>query len=336
MNELEKAIAKLNKDWKSNVCTMGVEYEEVQRIPFSSPRLNYATYGGVPVGRIVEFFGLNQGGKTTTALDIVGQAQKMFPDKKVLFVDVERTFDSYWANLLGVDIDNLILLSPQDQYAEQVFEATLDLINTGEISVCVLDSLGAMVSKQEYEKSIEDFAMCGISKPLTRFSKEAIMSCARTGTTLIGINQVRDNMNSMYGGVVTTGGKAWSHNCSMRVEFKKSDFVDEKGNTVSQQAENPAGNLVKFVIHKNKTARLDRKVGFYTLNYLEGIAYFNDTIDLAIKQDIIHQGGAWYSIVDENGEVLNKWQGKTAVIAYYKENEAEYKELQNKVEQSLK
>lgn len=289
----------------------------------------------MPVGRLVEFFGLNQGGKTTSALDIIGQAQRKFPDKSALLIDAERTFDSYWAKLLGVDIDKLVLLSPQEQCAEDVFDKALDLIRTGEVSVCVLDSIGVLVSKQEYEKSMSDATMAGISKPLTRFSRELVTACAKYSTTFIGINQVRDNMNSMYGGIVTPGGKAWTHNCTMRIEFKKADFVDGRGATVSSQAENPEGNLVKFVIHKNKSARLDRKSGFYTLNYLEGIQYQSDTVDLAVRYGIIEQAGAWYKTVSSDGEVI-KHQGKPSVIEYYKSNEDEFKALFDKVQEALK
>ena len=313
---LEEAMREVNKKFKAPVCQQGLKFDEVRRIPFSSPRLNYMTYGGIPVGRIIEFAGEEGGGKTTTALDLVAHAQKMFPDKQVLYVDVERTLDAEWAQKLGVDIDNLILFSPDEQTAEEIMEATKTIVETGSISLCVLDSLAAMVSAQAYSKTIEDRTYGGISMALTLFSKEMIPVCARTNCTMIGINQVREDMNSTYGGTTTTGGRAWRHNCSVRMTFQKSDYLDDKGNSIPRASENPVGHLVKVALVKSKVCKLDRKVGFYTLKYLSGIDYISDIIDLAVKAGIINAAGAWYSILDDEGNVaqnegaLLKFQGK--------------------------
>ena len=323
---LEEAMREVNKKFKSPVCQTGLKFDSVSRIPFSSPRLNYMTYGGIPVGRIIEFAGEEGGGKTTTALDLVAHAQKLFPDKQVLYVDVERTLDAEWAQKLGVDIDSLILFSPDEQTAEEIMEATKTLIETGSISVCVLDSLAAMVSAQAYSKTIEDRTYGGISMALTLFSKEMIPVCARTNCTLIGINQVREDMNSTYGGTTTTGGRAWRHNCSVRMTFQKSDYLDDKGNSIPRNSENPVGHLVKVALVKSKVCKLDRKVGFYTLKYLTGIDYVSDIIDLAVKAGIINAAGAWYSILEEDGSTALyegaplKFQGKAKLNQFLVEN----------------
>ena len=323
---LEEAMREVNKKFKSPVCQKGLKFDDVTRIPFSSPRLNYMTYGGIPVGRIIEFAGEEGGGKTTTALDLVAHAQKMFPDKQVLYVDVERTLDAEWAQKLGVDIESLILFSPDEQTAEEIMEATKTLVETGDISLCVLDSLAAMVSAQAYSKTIEDRTYGGISMALTLFSKEMIPVCARTGCTMIGINQVREDMNSTYGGTTTTGGRAWRHNCSVRMTFQKSDYLDDRGNSIPRSSENPVGHLVKVALVKSKVCKLDRKVGFYTLKYLSGIDYISDIIDLAIKAGIVNAAGAWYSILDEEGNVaqnegtLLKFQGKAKLHQFLLEN----------------
>lgn len=324
---LEEAMREVNKKFKSDVCKQGLSFDDVKRIPFSSPRLNYMTYGGMPVGRIIEFAGEEGGGKTTTALDLVSHAQKMFPDKQVLYVDIERTLDAEWAEKLGVDIDRLILFSPDEQTAEEIMEATKTIVETGSISLCVLDSLAAMVSAQAYSKTIEDRTYGGISMALTLFSKEMIPVCARTGCTMIGINQVREDMNSTYGGTTTTGGRAWRHNCSVRMTFQKSDYLDDKGNSIPRNSENPVGHLVKVALVKSKVCKLDRKVGFYTLKYLTGIDYISDIIDLAIKAGIVNAAGAWYSILDENGNVAQnegtalKFQGRAKLHAFLSEND---------------
>lgn len=334
---LEEVMKDVNKKFKADVCKQGLKFDAVTRIPFSSPRLNYMTYGGIPVGRIIEFAGEEGGGKTTTALDLVAHAQKMFPDKQVLYVDVERTLDPDWATKLGVDVDSLIMLTPDEQSAEEIFEVTKQIVDTGSISLCVLDSLAAMVSAQAYSKTIEDRTYGGISMALTLFSKEMIPVCARTGCTLIGINQVREDMNSMYGGTTTTGGRAWRHNCTVRMTFQKSDYLDDKGNSIPRNSENPVGHLVKVALVKSKVCNLDRKVGFYTLNYMRGIDYLSDIIDLAIRAGLINAAGAWFSILDENGEVAQnegnplKFQGRSKLYAFLSENSDWVEELNEQV-----
>ena len=334
---LEEAMREVNKKFKSDVCKQGLSFDDVKRIPFSSPRLNYMTYGGMPVGRIIEFAGEEGGGKTTTALDLVAHAQKMFPDKQVLYVDIERTLDAEWAEKLGVDIDSLILFSPDEQTAEEIMEATKTIVETGSISLCVLDSLAAMVSAQAYNKTIEDRTYGGISMALTLFSKEMIPICARTGCTMIGINQVREDMNSTYGGTTTTGGRAWRHNCSVRMTFQKSDYLDDKGNSIPRNSENPVGHLVKVALVKSKVCKLDRKVGFYTLKYLTGIDYISDIIDLAIKAGLVNAAGAWYSILDEDGNVAKnegnplKFQGRANLHQFLVDNSDWAEEINEQV-----
>lgn len=211
--KLDDLIKQVNKQYKTTLISEGMPDDNVERIPFSSPRLNYMLYGGIPQGRLIEFFGSEGGGKTTSALDIVKNAQQMFPEKRVLYIDCERTLDTEWAKLLGVNIDELILFRPETETAEQIFEVALKFMDSGEISLCILDSIGVMVSAQAYEKTMEERTYGGISQALTLFSRKAVPICARNHCTLIGINQMRDDMGSMYGGETTTGGKAWRHNC---------------------------------------------------------------------------------------------------------------------------
>lgn len=333
MNEkLTDLIKQINKQYKSTIISQGLPEDNIDKIPFSSPRLNYMLYGGIPQGRLIEFFGNEGGGKTTSALDVVKNAQKMFLDKKVLYIDCERTLDTEWASLLGVNIDELILLRPETETAEQIFEIALQFMDSEEICLCVLDSLGVMVSAQAYEKTMEEKTYGGISQALTLFSRKAVPICARTKCTFIGINQMRDDMGSMYGGETTTGGKAWRHNCSLRLQFRKGDFVDDKNNSLTRACENPAGNLVQCSIVKSKVCRSDRRTGFYTLKYLSGIDYISDTIDVAQKLEFINQGGAWYSIIDkETGEILEKFQGRDKLKQYYIEHSDKFNELTEKI-----
>ncbi len=336
MGNLDLIIKNLNKKMKVGNIQLGVDFQDVQKIPFSSCRLNYMTYGGIPLGRISEFYGSDGGGKTTTAMDVAANAQKLFPDKRVLFVDIEHTFDSCWASKLNLDCDSIVYLDPDSMDAEEVFNIILDLLESGEFSLCILDSIGAMVSAQANEKQIGERTYGGISMALTEFSKKVTPILSRTQTAFIAINQMRDDLTSAYGGTTTTGGRCWRHSCTIRLQFRKGNYIDEKGNKLSRACENPAGNIVDVSFIKSKVCRLDRKVGFYTLNYLSGIDYISDIIDVAIKVGAVNLQGAWYFLVDTTtGEVTEKFHGKQKLYDYLLDNLDEYKKLEDCVNELM-
>lgn len=328
--KIDEIMKNFNKTWKEELVHTGVATYDYERIPFTSPRLNYMTFGGVPVGKLVEFYGEEHGGKTTTALDVVANYQQVY-DRKVLYVDAENTLDTVWATKLGVDLDQLIILNPTSQGAEDIFQFILDMIDTNEIGLVIIDSLGVMVSNQAMEKTVDQKTYGGIAMALTNFSKKAEGLCMRNNCTVIGINQMRDDMNSMYGGTTTTGGKAWKHNTVLRLEFRRGKFIDSKGNELTRSAENPAGNIVNVALIKSKVCPPTRRTGFYTLRYDTGIDYLNDLIEVAIKYGIIKKSGAWFEIIDtETGEVISdKVQGQANVYALLESDE----ELLAKVEQ---
>ena len=322
MNSIEDVMKDFNKRYKEDLVHIGVSEFKYDRIPFTSPRLNYMTFGGLPVGKLCEFFGEEHGGKTTTALDVVANFQQM-DDRKVLYVDAENTLDVQWAQKLAVNVDNMIILNPTSQGAEDIFQFINDMIDTGEVGLVVIDSLGVMVSNQAMEKTIDQKTYGGIAMALTNFSKKAEGLCKRHKCTIIGINQMRDDLNSQFGGQTTTGGKAWKHNCSVRLEFRRGKFIDEKGNELSRSAETPVGNLVLVSMKKNKTCPPTRRTGFYTLVYDKGIDYLADLIEVAIKYDIIQKSGAWFQIVNtETGEVISdKMQGQANVYKFLDDEE---------------
>ena len=328
--KIDEIMKNFNKMWKEELVHTGVATYDYERIPFTSPRLNYMTFGGVPVGKLVEFYGEEHGGKTTTALDVVANYQQVY-DRKVLYVDAENTLDTVWATKLGVDLDQLIILNPTSQGAEDIFQFILDMIDTNEIGLVIIDSLGVMVSNQAMEKTVDQKTYGGIAMALTNFSKKAEGLCMRNNCTVIGINQMRDDMNSMYGGTTTTGGKAWKHNTVLRLEFRRGKFIDSKGNELTRSAENPAGNIVNVALIKSKVCPPTRRTGFYTLRYDTGIDYLNDLIEVAIKYGIVKKSGAWFEIIDtETGEVISdKVQGQANVYALLENDE----ELLAKVEQ---
>lgn len=324
MSQMDALMKEINKEFKGDILHRGLAVFDYERIPFTSPRLNYMTYGGIPRGKLIEFFGEEHGGKTTTALDIVANYQQMDDAKGIVYADLENTLDSVWATKLGVDFerDNIWVMNPTNQGAETIFEKILQMIDTGEIGLVVIDSLGVMVSNQALDKSVEEKTYGGIAMALTNFSKKAEMLCHKHKCTIIGINQMRDDLNSMYGGQTTTGGKAWKHNCSVRLEFRRGRFFDDKYKEISRNSENPVGNYVQVAMAKNKTCPPKRHTGFYTLRYEIGIDYLYDLVEVAIKYGIIEKAGAWFSIIDaETGELISKLQGQSAVYNFLEAEE---------------
>ena len=341
MSNLTDTIKDINKKYKQNLIVTGAVSYNISRIPFSSARANYMTYGGIPVGRVVEFFGEENGGKTTTAIDVVKNAQSYFQKewedemnrlnnsnkltkeqqlrqtyledrgpRAVVWVDAENTFDDTWATQLGVDVNKLVMMVPQEQYAEEIFEMVVDIINSGDVGLVVLDSLGILMSKQQFEKNIEDKTYGGIAMALTRFSKELCMICGKNNCTFIGINQLRDDMNSMYGGQTTPGGKAWKHHCSLRIEFRKGSLIDDKYKDIPKKSENPYGHKVCMQIKKTKICKPDRLQGDYTLVYNYGIDRIHDLIDICVNNGVIDKAGAWFTFIQpDTGEILNNSDG---------------------------
>lgn len=331
--KLDEIIKNINRDAKEEIITKGLGAFSYTRVPFTSPRMNYMTYGGLPIGKVIEFFGEEHGGKTTTALDIVANFQNMFPDKDVVFVDAENTFDVEWAKKIGVDVDRLIILQPKSQSAEAIFQIICDVVETGEVGLWVLDSLGVLMSEQEWAKDMDEKTYGGIAMATTKFSKKVEMLMARHKCTGIVINQVREDLNSTWGGFTTPGGKALKHVCSVRIQFSRGKFFDEKGNDLSRNSGEPAGNYVMANAVKNKTAPPTRHVGQYRIRYDIGIDYLADLVDVAIFYGIIDKKGAWYKIIDiETGELLkDNIQGVAKVYEELDNNDA----LLEKVEQLI-
>ena len=222
-----------------------------------------------------------------------------------------------------------------DQSAEEIFDMILLLLDTGEIGLCVIDSLGMMVSQQEMDKDVEESTYGGISRALTKFSKKVELVCAKTNCALIGINQVRDNLNAGYGGpaFTTPGGKCWKHVCSVRLMFRQGTPFDEDFKDVKKSFESPFGHRVLISVQKTKICKPDRKTGFYTLTYTNGIEALFDIIDIAITKDVIHKAAAWFTFInpqtgelitgtDEDGNTFDiKVQGQASLIPFLKKEE---------------
>ena len=335
---MEELIKAMNKKAQEEVVTLGISNYNYKRIPFTSPRLNYCTFGGLPVGKIVEFYGEENSGKTTTALDSIANYQNTDDGRTVLYVDAENTLDTDWAAKLGVEVSQMYIFQPKGQSAEDIFQFICDSVETGEIGFWVLDSIGVLMSQQELDKQMDEKTYAGISQALTRFSKKVEMLNAQHNCTGIGINQERADLNSPYGGVTTPGGKAWKYHCSMRLRFSKGKFIDENHNELKNSAEAPYGNIVNMSITKTKVCPPTRRTGFYTLTYTEGIDYLKDLIDVATKFGVIDKHGAWFTIVDtENGDILkDKLQGQQSVYEVLDTDEELLKRVEDLVDNCMK
>ena len=336
---LDAVMKNVNKDAKSEIMTRGLKEYEYERIPFTSPIMNRCLYGGLPVGKIIEFSGEEHGGKTTSALDVVANYQALWPDREVLWADAENTFDFEWAVKMGVNVDSLYYIKPEGQSAEYIFQIIEDAVATGEVGLWVLDSLGVLASEAELDdkKDYTDKTYGGISQPLTRFTKKIEMLMQKTKCTGIGINQEREDLNSQWGGTKTPGGKAWKHGCMVRLRFSRGKFLDEKGNELTRNASTPAGNIVQMTMLKNKSCPPNRRTGSYTLNYETGIDYLADLVEVAILYDIIEKNGAWFKIVDtESGEILmDKIQGQAKIYEILENDENLLNIVETQVDQAI-
>lgn len=326
MSKLDVILQEMTKKYGTDVIETGVEKNNYDRIPFSSPRLNYMTFGGLPLGHIVEFSGPEGSGKTSTAFDIMKNAQQKFakesaqtgnPERKIVFVDVEGTFDYAWAKKFGIDTTKIIRLKMAGWPASEVLNGLLELMKTPEVGLGVLDSIASMPADQLADKSVGDKIYGGIALSLQNFTSQVKRYLVQNNSLLICINQVRDNLGSMFGGTTTPGGRGFKHACSVRLEFRKGKFIDENNKELTSNAENPAGNLINVVVLKSKVFSSTRRVGYYTIKYLTGPDLLNDYIDVGLQVGVLNQRGAYFDVIDPvTGEILSdgiKIQGKVAL-----------------------
>ena len=344
MSQLDIILQGLEKKYGAGVVETGVEKNDYDRISFSSPRLNYMTFGGLPMGHIHEFSGPEGSGKTTTAIDIMKNAQKKFEEeakangtteRKIVFVDVEGTFDYTWASKFGLDTSKIIRLKMAGWPASEVLDALLDVIKDPEVGLAVLDSIAAMPPDALADKSTGDKIYGGIALSLQNFCNQAKRPLVENNTMLICINQVRDNLASMFGGTTTPGGRGFKHACSTRMEYRKGKFIDNDNKELTSSAENPAGNLINVVIVKSKVFPSTRRVGYYTIKYVTGPDLINDYIEVGLQVGVINQRGAFFDIIDTTtGEILNKEkiQGKLNLKKVLEENESYLKMIDAAIE----
>ncbi len=334
MKEIDLLVNELNKKYKTEIIRKASDLKSVEFIPYTSPQLNYITRGGVPVGRMIEFVGLPQSGKTTTALDVLANFQQKYPDRFAVYLDAENTLDRGWGEVLGVDWERVILIQPECEYGEDLLDMLLDYIRTGKIGFVVLDSAPFITPKGVAEKGLEEKSYGGNSALMKAFCDKVVPLCKKFECTFLILNQLRENIGNPYKPFKIPCGTALTHACSEILWFTKGALLDEKYKEVSGNFNAPVGNLVSVKMEKNKVTRNDRRLGTYTLNYVQGVDAVKDTLDLGLVLGILVQTGAWYKLTNSAGKEI-KLQGFTGVQEFYNKNPAELEYLKEKVYQSI-
>ena len=314
---LEVAMSQIEKQFgKGSVMKLG-EYKamEVEAIPTGALSLDIALgIGGVPRGRIIEVFGSESSGKTTLALHIIAEAQKM--GGEAAFIDAEHALDPVYARKLGVDIDNLIVSQPDT--GEQALEITEALVRSGALDVVVVDSVAALVPKAEIDGEMGDSHMGLQARLMSQALRKLAGAINKSKTVLIFINQLREKIGVMFGNPeTTTGGRALKFYASVRMDIRKTEMMKQDGQVI--------GNRVRVKVIKNKVAPPFREAEFDVL-YGKGISKVGNILDMAVNLDIVEKSGAWFSY---NGQRIS--QGRENAKRYLEEHPDIMDEIEKKV-----
>src|SRR5713101_6971755 len=274
--------------------------------------------GGFPRGRISEIFGPESSGKTTVALQVVAEAQKV--GGMAAYIDVEHALDPAYARKLGVDVDNLLVSQPD--YGEQALEITNALITSGSIDVLVVDSVAALVPKAELDGEMGDSFMGVHARLMSQAMRKLTGIVSKSNTCLIFINQIREKIGVMFGNPeTTTGGRALKFYSSVRADIRRIAAIKD-GDVVT-------GNRTKIKIVKNKLAPPFREAEFDII-YGEGISKEGDLVDLGAAQNLVEKSGAWYSYKSER-----IGQGRENARQFLKDNPEVFKKLDVELRQAL-
>ena len=322
LKALQAAMAKIEKDFgRGSIMRMGdQQIEEVEVIPTGSLALDAALgVGGYPKGRIIEIFGPESSGKTTLAIHAIAEAQKN--GGIAAFIDAEHAFDRFYAQKLGVNVDELIISQPDN--GEQALEIADQLIRSSAIDIIVVDSVAALTPKAEIEGDMGDNKVGLQARLMSQALRKLTSTISKTNTTCIFINQLREKIGVMFGNPeTTTGGNALKFYASVRMDIRRV--------TTLKDGDTPIGNQVRVKVIKNKVAPPFRKAEF-EITFGEGISRVGEIVDLGVELGIVKKSGSWFSY----GET-RLGQGRDAVKKVIKDNPELAAEIEGKIAAVLK
>lgn len=348
-------LKEVNKKYNDQVLTVGVEdLTSYGTLSLGSPGFDFCLYNSFPERRIVEFSGAEGSGKTTTAYLVAASYVRKELERNpenprgILFVDLECGADPTWSIKMGYNMNDekvkTYRLTGSDMAAEHIFDVIINMVKTGEIGLIIIDSLNMLVPLQVFDESLEKKDMGGIAKPLGDFSRRIKGLLVKYNCTLIGINQLRENIGGYGNPLTTSGGRGWKHACDVRMMFKKSSFFDEDGNELKSSAESPAGYIMEAAVLKTKVCKWDRKLGRIYVNYDRGVDIMQDTIEVATYFGLIDNSvqGSFKIIDPDTGELMCdaegneiKIRGKKNVKPYFEQHPELWRRLYDKVYDKL-
>ena len=321
LKALQAAMAKIEKDFgKGSIMKLGDEkIENVEVIPTGSIALNAALgVGGYPKGRIIEIYGPESSGKTTLAIHAIAECQKA--GGIAAFIDAEHAFDRFYAEKLGVDIDNLWISQPDN--GEQALEIADQLIRSSAIDILVVDSVAALTPKKEIEGDMGDNNVGLQARLMSQALRKLTSTISKTNTTCIFINQLREKIGVMFGNPeTTTGGNALKFYASVRLDIRRVTAIKDGAQVI--------GNMTRVKVVKNKVAPPFRKAEFEIM-FGEGISKVGEILDLGVEYGIIQKSGSWFSY---NGSRLA--QGRDASKALLRDNPELCDELEAQIMEKL-
>ena len=322
LKALQAAMDKIEKSYgRGAIMKLGDDsVEEVAVIPTGSIALNAALgVGGYPRGRVIEIYGPESSGKTTLAIHAIAEAQKAGGIAAI--IDAEHAFDRFYAEKLGVDVENLWISQPDS--GEQALEIADQLIRSSAVDIVVIDSVAALTPKAELEGDMGDSKMGLQARLMSQALRKLTATISKTNTTCIFINQLRDKIGVMFGNPeTTTGGNALKFYASVRIDIRKSTQIKDGDNVL--------GNRTKVKVVKNKVAP-PFKIAEFDIMYGEGISKTGEILDLAVEFEIIKKAGSWFSY----GET-KLGQGRDAVKSLIKDNPELADELEEKIKARIK
>lgn len=317
LKALQLTLDKLDKTYgRGAVMRLGDDVsEDIEAIPSGSLGLDIALgVGGYPRGRVIEIYGPESSGKTTLTLHAIAEAQKA--GGIAAFIDAEHAFDRFYAEKLGIDIDNLIISQPD--HGEQALEITDNLIRSGAVDIVVIDSVAALTPKSEIEGEMGDSKMGLHARLMSQALRKLTGTISKTHCTVIFINQLREKIGVMFGNPeTTTGGNALKFYASVRLDIRRRTQIKDGDNVM--------GNSTKVKVVKNKVAPPFKTTEF-DIMYGEGISKTGEIIDLGVEYGIVKKSGSWFSY----GET-KLGQGRDAVKSLIKDNPELADELEGKI-----